>query len=49
MWASNVKDEFNTNMFTEWQLGRVQQIYFRKAVYRELWRRNVLSAIIIPE
>ena len=27
MWASNAKDEFNTNMFTEWQPGRVQQIY----------------------
>ena len=25
MWASNAKDEFNTNMFTEWQPGRVQQ------------------------
>ena len=27
MWTSNAKDEFNVNMFTEWQPGRVQQIY----------------------
>ena len=27
MWALNAKDEFNTNLFTEWQPGRVQQMY----------------------
>ena len=27
MWASNAKDEFCASMFTEWQPGRVQQIY----------------------
>ena len=27
MWALNVKDEFNANMFTEWQPGRVRQMY----------------------
>ena len=27
MWASNAKEEFNANVFTEWQPGRVQQIY----------------------
>ena len=27
MWTLNAKDKFNVNMFTEWQPGRVQQIY----------------------
>ena len=28
MWASNAKDEFNANMLTECQPGRVQQNIF---------------------
>ena len=32
MWALNAKDEFNANMFTEWQPGIVQKLYLPKTV-----------------
>ena len=46
MWASNAKDEFNANMFTEWQPGRVEPVNLWTGT---LWRRSILNTVIFTE
>ena len=50
IWASNVKDEFRQHKYVYWMAAwKSSTNIYRKAVDRELWRRNVLNTIIFPK